>query len=207
MVPYRPTSVLVIAILQIVFGGLSLFCSAGGTLLDAVDLAPRKAQEASPPRNAHDKMFREMTKRAEDRLPYNKLKGKLYQGFGIVLSLLMIVGGIGLVLMARWGWWLTISYASLSLLVNCLNIGYEELIKAPIHREVASQLTATTDEEQLALCIINTVSYVSPCMGLLFLLYPLVVFVFLVLPGVRSAFRGEHPPMADPLQPGWVAPP
>jgi hypothetical protein len=99
---YRPTGLTVIAILAWVFGGLAL-CCLPFTLFQT--FAPMSTgSQANPMVEVHEK------------LPWIKTFTLVSTLVSMVFSLLLVIGGIGVWTLRRWGWTLLNGYAVIQLI-------------------------------------------------------------------------------------------
>jgi hypothetical protein len=182
----RPTAVLVIAILQLLFGGLGLFCSICGGVMDMTGMPRMQAQPADS-RAVQQARRKEVTEQVlPERIPLYWAYTVTNRVSSLLSSILMVVSGVGLLLMRSWGRWLAVVYAALSLLVNLVGFVYTILFFNPAYAEVFRRLPPQSDEEQLA----STFARVGgPALSCGMMIYPLAVLVILLLPSVGAAFR------------------
>src|SRR4051794_11643492 len=113
----RPTSVLVLAILQIIFGSLGLLgslCGVGMQLAGGGSMFGGQAPQGMPDIQA---LLRE-------RVPHYEivLLGGLI--LGLISGTVMIVSGVGLIRMRPWARVLTIGYAIYYIASTILNVAY-----------------------------------------------------------------------------------
>src|SRR5437870_11242289 len=120
----RPPSITVIAILQLVFGGLMVVLYICGGLMQ---LAGGQAMFSSFSNTGNakannqmqiQKEFQEGVERIQAQMPGGKMVEHAKLCVDILLTLMMIIGGIGLLKMLRWSHTLTILYAVLSILMK-----------------------------------------------------------------------------------------
>jgi hypothetical protein len=171
----RPSAVLVIAILQIVFGVLGLLgrVYSGGVLLAGAPQQP------------------ELEVLLRQWVPHHE---KILYG-GIVLGLIscavMIVSGTGLLGMRRWARPLTIGYVFYNIAITVAGVVYAFVVTGPAMRVILAQMRsdATPSQQSLAdLKLAETMVAVGPFLQLVFLVYPLALLIVLFLPDVRAAF-------------------
>lgn len=186
---YRPPSVLVIAILHFVGGGLGLIVDLCG----GAQLAMNPYNTAQLRQNRQEKPFAvAYQEHLNQKLPYNQAVGLGGIGFDAILSLTMIVSGIGLIGMHAWGRMLSFVYAALSILIKIINGIYMFAIFLPVMNEFFSKWSPQSPSEQMAASMMKPLAYVSIIIGLLFVIYPIVVLIILNRPAVVAAFRGEE---------------
>lgn len=189
---YRPGSVLVVAILQIAFGALNLleklcglgFQLAGGNKIFAPPGSPQAAQQPDV-----EGFLRE-------KLPYYDAMRYGGMALGLVVGTVMIVSGVGLLKMRRWGRRMTIGYACYSILRTILSIVFAFIVAVPLMREfVARELEKPNlpAPQAMALKWMDTSFTIATYVPLLrSLSYPIVVLIVMFLPHVRAEFRAER---------------
>src|SRR5262245_19254003 len=205
----RPTSVLVIAILQFIFGGLGI-CGGLYQLSGAADMlqnavAPQAGQQQGP-------VSGDIQAFMEKKVPNYAIYAKAEAALGLLLSIIMIAGGVGLVRVEAWGRLLTIVYAFVSIVLKIAGLAYGIAFIFPIMSEFTEELKrqpnlppGTAEGAQIGLMI-----------GIVFafgtIVYPIIVLIIMFRPNVVAAFRGEMVQPAfqdydDRYPQGRVAPP
>jgi hypothetical protein len=114
--------------------------------------------------------------------------------FGLFLSVLMIVSGVGLLFMQSWGRWLAVAYGALSIPVRLCGFGYHAAVVLPILNDLCRTLERDGNGDMVH--PLWGLRY-GPILGLLLMLYPLCVIILMLRPGIARAFRGELAPEAD----------
>jgi hypothetical protein len=185
---YRPSSVFVLGILQLVFGILTLLgsvCGGGLQLAGGSKLfAPPPGAQAPPDTEA---MIRA-------RLPYYGAIQYAGLGLGVVVGTVMVVSGLGLINMRPWARGLTIGYACYNIVSGIIGFIFNLTVYLPVMRDVFAELRADPKFPPQAAGILSmTETFTSAVMyfSLAFLAYPVVLLVFMFAPHVRAAFRGE----------------
>ncbi|HKI37945.1 MAG TPA: hypothetical protein VKA46_39185 [Gemmataceae bacterium] len=187
--PNRPAIVLVMAILQIIFGSLGLLgnlCTggiqlAGGSKAFAVQGGPQ--QPAAPDVEAMMKA----------KVPHYELM--LYGGLvlGLISGTVMIVSGAGLIRMRPWARRLTIGYAFYNIASVILGVVYYFLVTRDLLKDLFAQMKADPNlppQSKAVVDMTETITSLTPFLQLIFLVYPIALLVILFLPDVRAAFRG-----------------
>jgi hypothetical protein len=193
MQPNRPTAVLVIAILHFVFGGLGLICGlcagaqvAGGSGMFAAPGAQGQQQQ---------QMQEQMERQIEQRIPYYKPYQYGNTAADILLSVLMLIAGVGLLQMQAWGRYLSLFYAVLSIAIKIFTVAWSYLVLIPAMKEVMRNVflppgMPARDRDAFLLGMDLTFT-LAPLMQLAFMIYPVVVLFLLNSASVVAAFRGE----------------
>src|SRR5262249_10933234 len=131
MKKHRPTAVLVLAILHFIGGGLGVMgvlCTGG--MLAAGGSQSMFGKPPAPPPGKQGPNFEEFQRFQEDvtKAAENPPGGKAYQvtslGVDLLLSLMLLIGGIGLLNMQPWGRLLSLVYAFLSIVYHIVGLGY-----------------------------------------------------------------------------------
>ncbi len=183
----RPTSLLVLGILHLTFGTLGLLNVVSDTAMTwAVNryFPTSQAPTTSQPKTAapfeigdvfsaieHSPYYREMT-----------LSSTVVSG---LLSLVLIVGGIGLVRMRPWARTVSLTYAILSILFHSGEIVYNAVFLLPF---LDSFLARVADPAILP--VITGVVWVCGLGGvLLYFIYPTFVLVWMLRRPIANALR------------------
>ena len=188
----RSVPVLVIAILQLIFGGVGLICDLCGAVGMAMgDNAAFAGQLGGGQQDPTSAKLKELTKQMEEK----KVPGqKVYQTTNVVLnfvlSLMMIASGLGLLYMQSWARWLAVGYACLSLALHCLVIVYTFAFINPAMQEALQQMPAQ-DRQKLE-PIMTAVSLGTYAVACAVPIYPLVVLTMMLLPSTGRAFQSPR---------------
>ena len=210
MPPKRPLAVVVIAVLQIVFGVVGLCGSA--TELSGAEEQISSISAVSAPGEAKVTQ-QDVLKYWRETLPGERAVEQASAVLGLVLSLLMIASAVGLLRLRTWGLLLALGYAALNLLATAAEAVYNFAVRAPALAEFTRQLAATGGRDAQMAPQLLQVSFLAVfVVSALTAVYPLVVLLVLCRPAVRAAFGGEAIPEApedyrDPAPPGNVAEP
>jgi hypothetical protein len=181
----RPTAVLVLAILNFVFGGLgiaALCCGAmaAGLLAAVFNLAPtpRPGQPAPP-------NLMEMFQSIPGYIPFLIVSLIL----GLLVSILLIISGVGLLRMQNWARVVCLVYAIYTLLSTIGGTVYTLTVVNPAtdawERDYARR-TGTPIASNPAVKQATTIG--TSCFGMA---YPIALLIVLNLPHVRAAFAGS----------------
>jgi hypothetical protein len=192
--------VLVIAILSIVGGSLSLLIEgftlamqvAGGTAAFTKALTP-----PTPPGSKAPAVPPDAEAFIKETVPH--YSAFLYASLliGIILSIMMIVGAIGLLRLRPWGRSLSITYAILSLLLKLVGIVYTFMFVIPATNAFFEQHSDVFPPAMLPAMKVGT--FVGPILALAPGIYPIVVLVLLTRPSVTAAFRDEEIAEVEPV--------
>ena len=193
----RPTSVTIIAILNLVFGGLWLLCALGSLGMQASGMQQMFANMGSiNPRN--DPKLAKQEEIRKEMMEFSQKTGSRPSQYAsllqyIVLAILLIISGIGLLKTAPWGRALALVYAALSILSNLGLIVLVLLTDIPTVQEFAEKLATQGEEAQMLANLMKFFAYVPVVVLLLSLIYPAIVAILMLRPSVAAAFRGETP--------------
>lgn len=208
MKPKRPTVVVVFAILQLSLGGIGFLCFGcmGGLQLAGVE----KFAEQMPQPGGRPNPGVEIEKFFRQKIPYYEATKILQPILGLVAALAMIVSGLGLLQMKRWGRWLAIGDACFIIALTLAIVLFGLLVRAPLMKEFAAEKSKDPNlqpQEKMALSIIESSATVGSLFNVVFLIYPVIVLVFMLLPSVSKAFRTrqaiEEDEVQDDLDAGW----
>jgi hypothetical protein len=185
-----PAAVTVIAVLQFVFGGLGLLgdvCSAGILITGGGNMFTGFAGPQTP----QQRQLQDEMQKAMESGPGHKVIQYGQFALDLLISFIMIIGGIGLLKLRPWGRQLSIIYGLLSIAVKIFGIVYALAFTMPAVNEFLRLHQPSNQEEQMVLAFMKTFSIFPPFIGLLFMIYPIVVLVIMFRPAIAAAFRGE----------------
>ena len=202
MVRQRPTSILVLAILHLVAGGIGIFGScysvvmlaasgASSSSTPAVTVSPTGPQgrpAAPAPPSAS-----QILKYYEEHVP--GYKAFTFAGLAVstVLDLMLLTSGIGLLLMQPWARILSLIYAPLSILFHVLSFTYQLAFLMPATHDLFEGMSALGPIGP----VMAAVTDIGFIFGLLVVIYPIVVLFILLRRSTVAAFRGEAPRQPD----------
>lgn len=212
----RPTLVIVTAILQIVFGVITL-C---GPLVVFAGVPERMAawqddMQARIPKGKGQMTISQqhLQKMIHERIPWLHTYERAHNGSSLVLSGMMIAGGIGLLYMRSWAWGLTILWAVLSLAftvtvltltvayvtpqtISALEVAFDEMPDPPPGQP--DPRPAIKNMMQLLQGPGAIFASALAVLGALFpLAYAIVVLTFMLTPSTRQAVRRWSTPTAE----------
>jgi hypothetical protein len=212
MRPPRPVLVTILAILHLLVGGIGLIVEGWSLVGTVILLNSSKAALQSP---GHA----DPTLGAKLETPYFLNVSVGVHSAGVVLSLVLILAGVGLFLVKRWSYNLSVLYAWLSiayqvvwiafLVVVYLPVALPSFENAPAPANLPAGATPQAFREGLKIWCIGEVVVVA-----LGLIYPLIVVVLTMLPAVKRAFRrpkaatveGEQTTASTVVEPAPQAP-
>jgi hypothetical protein len=197
MRPYRPSSVLVLAVFHFILGGLGIlqsFVAIGVTLLaSTMNKAPAAA--AGPLAGGQAPISAAAQYQYLDaHLPYWK---EADIGFGVlylVISVLMIAAGAGLVLMKPWGRLLSLVYGVSSILTQTVRMIYLFAIFLPVMLAFYDTMLRSGAGGGPPPGVVAGMKFgvvIGMCVAFLGYIYPILVLILLLRPSVAAAFRGE----------------
>jgi hypothetical protein len=186
----RPASVLVIAILHFVGGGIGVLGSICGLAGQAMSNAMMSGSFGPPQSGQKGINQAELMREFADKIPAYQFMQYTQLGVGFVLSCFMIVAGIGLLQMRPWGRSLSIFYALLSILNHVLMDIYNFGFVLPGMKAAMHDIMAT--DPQLSKMpmgpMMENFMMIGPILQALLIVYPVVVLIVMLLPSVRTAF-------------------
>jgi hypothetical protein len=187
-----PAAATVIAVLQLVFGGLGL-CAA---LVNLTDLPQQLAAineknlQNLPPAQRPPSQA-DLEKIIEKHVPNYQAIQKVSLGASAVLCVLMLLSGLGLLSGRPWGRALTIAYAVLSVLYTVVSLVFSAVVVIPAMSEAGKDLANQGGPQaQLMAQAIQFGAVFALVIGALFVIYPIIVLVIMLLPSVRVAYGG-----------------
>jgi hypothetical protein len=186
----RPASVLVLAILQIVFGSLCFMLTTCGGV---VQFAGGNKMFKPPPGQGapKDDPEEKLEKLMEQKVPAYKAVQVAQLGLGILLSVALLVSGIGLLKLRPWARTLALVYAVVSILETIGSIIYESLFTMPILKEFVAGERARpglTPDEKMGYDMMEMIGNFAVFAPLIIVIFPIVVLIILLRPSVRAAF-------------------
>jgi hypothetical protein len=196
------TPILVIAILHLTGGALGVLgsiCGAGSLLmvdslgsLTPTTLPTRPGQPAPAPPPSPNQLMKDLN----DSIPGYRAFTVGSLGFGFFLDILLVSAGIGLLKVQPWARWLSLVYATLSILYHLGTFLYQLVWVIP-----AMQAMYAKTPMPPGFSLIMTISSgAGVFFGLLVILYPIAVFIVLLMPSSAAVFRGELPVRKDDLE-------
>jgi hypothetical protein len=197
--PYRPSAVLVVAILQITFGALALLCTLCGAF--QVVGGNKLLMPAGNPQAAQQQQFQDdMERTLEEKVPHYQLVQYSNLVLGPLAGAVMIVSGIGLLKMRRWGRWLTIGYACYNIVSGILSFIFTITYTIPAMREFVeaeSRKPNLPPGQGPALSMTGMMASGIAYGTLALMIYPIGLLIVMFMPDVRAAFRGQAPALKD----------
>lgn len=189
----RPTSVLVIAILHLVFGSLGLMCNLCGLGSQMAGMQGNSFAPRNDPQQAE--VQRKMENAMEQAAPHGKLVQIANTAFSLCFAVMLLAAGIGLLNMAPWARGLSISYGILALIENIGMAIYTILMIIPAMDTMMSQMLQaqlkTAQDKQVMETIVTGTKAVMFVTVLFPLIYPFVVLLVMNTTTVKNAFRGN----------------
>ncbi len=192
----RPGSVLTIAILHLIGGGLGLVLGICGGVI----LLMQSSLMKSPLVNPQDLGIR-LQKHLEQQVPYNATIQYVSLFIDLILSIMLLTAGMGLLSMRNWARSLSFVYAGLSILMKLFAIVFFLFITWPIMSAFldAESRVVPAGPAGAAIRTQITVVKASPIATVILTavlaVYPIVVLFVLLNPSVRRAFAEQ--PGAD----------
>jgi hypothetical protein len=191
----RPTSVTVIAVLHLVFGGFGLIGGLCGLIVVAIGSTTLIPQPPAPPPGANVPFPPDINVRLDrflkQELPFHQTITLVQTALGLVLSSVLVVAGIGLLAMRPRARRLSLVYSAVSIAFQLASLFYAILFVMPAMSSFYEQLV----REFPAAAPLLTFSRMGVWVGVVFaplaIAYPIVVFVLLTRRKVVAAFEGR----------------
>ena len=181
----RPALVTVVAVLHFVFGGLGLLCQTTNGILQVSGAAekfstmfqPSSNVQADPQMKKQMEMQEKMQKAIKD-VPgaQAKLWADLVQD--TLLSICLIVAGVGLLQMRSWARILSLLYAVLSILYKIGSIVYAALYFLPAMQALAKEFAGDDPVSKIMGLSMNFSAYAGMGWVAVQMLYPIFVNSF-----------------------------
>lgn len=222
--PQRPPLVIVTAVLQLVFGVLSI-CGPLLYIAGVMELfekwqenmqasIPKPPPGQPAPPDFSQKRINEMI---QARLPWFKSFERFGNYGGLLLSLMMIAGGVGLLKMKSWGRSTTIAWGFLSILNTLVTVLLTFLFVSPVIADVIEQILrempppgpGAPNMGETVAGIVKFSIMAGTVFSLTSTIYPIVILCFMFAASVRKAFQptrfafegaddGEEPTTLEP---------
>jgi hypothetical protein len=195
------TPILVIAILHLTGGTLGILGSICGTgsllMMDSLgSLTPatmptRPGQPAPPPLASPNQLMKDLN----DQIPGYRAFTVGSLGFSFLLDILLLSAGIGLLKVQPWACWLSLVYATLSILYHLGTFVYQLVWVLPATQAMYAKMGTPPGFSS----IMTISSGIGIFVSLLFTLYPIAVLIVLLMPSTSAVFRGEVPARKEDL--------
>jgi hypothetical protein len=186
----RPTGAVVIAVLHIIGGTLLLLSSL---CTGAAQLAGGQKAFMPSAGTAQSKQQQDLTERMEKHLA-DKAPG--YQaiqygqiGLSFVIAIILLAAGIGLLKMQSWARLLSILYAIVSILNHLFTIVYSFVFTIPALQEFVQAEKARDPANAFMYSAMESGGMIGVLVASVFILYPILVLIVMLWPGMGEAFR------------------
>jgi hypothetical protein len=196
----RPTSITVIAILQLIFGGIVVLfyvCSGLITLASPM-LAGVKGQAQKNNQPGAAVTFEEGLEKAMADLPAAGVLRYVNYAVNGFLILAMIVGGIGLLRMHNWARVLTILYAVVSIADKVFDLIYSLMYEIPAVRAFLQTFHPANDQEKFMVNLLDVGIRLGPVIPVVLMIYPMIVLAYMLKRSNREAFQAPGAITAAP---------
>jgi hypothetical protein len=206
--PFRPkprtwsTTVQVIGILHLVFGGLTFVFGLVGGVMQAIGVTNFMPKMPAPPPRAGMPAFpTDMAERLlrymEEVLPFHRAALLTQAALALILSAILVIAGIGLLNKRPWGRKLSLAYGVLSIVFQIAGMVYTVAFMFPAMSDFYRQM----EQEYPNLALLFSSARVGMWAGLVAvpvgLIYPIVVLVLMTRRGVVAVFAGEPSEVAE----------
>jgi hypothetical protein len=190
MARYRPTAVLVLAILHLVGGGVGLAADLGTIVMQEISSnravgAPGPYEKVTP-----QNFGAGLTFYLEEHVPAYHAITFAQIGVNLVLDVLLLIGGVGLLTMRAYGRNVSLVYAVLSILNRLFGIVYGLAVVFPVTNEYLDLVARRNPGMSAAVTAGRVSGVVGMLVGSVLIVYPIVVLIVLLRPRVAAAFRG-----------------
>jgi hypothetical protein len=184
-----PARVTVIAILHFVFGGLGVLQGICAGAMMAVGMHPIFI--SGGPRGTREREFFQEMQSAIESAPAYHLAQYTNLAGDLLISVLMVVSGVGLLRMRPWGRFLSILYAILSIGIKVFALIYALGFSLPAINKFMEMHPQSAQEVQLIFILLKMIAVITPVILLVYMIYPITVLIIMLLPSTRAAFQGE----------------
>ncbi len=179
----RPVSVLVLAILHFVGGGLGLIvvlCAGFGLVM--------QANMARMP-GAQQDLGSRLQQHLQQQVPAKQAADIGDVVLRLVLAFMLLAAGVGLLMMKPWGRYLSLVYAGLSILEKLVLLFVQFALVWP----VADRFLQNEPQAQQPgfMTGFKITLFGAAFIQTAFIIYPIVVIILLCLPSVREAFSAR----------------
>src|SRR5262249_53287737 len=150
-----------------------------------------KMAEQMPQPGGRPNVGLEAEKFVEQKVPYSGTIRIALPIVGLIAAVVMVISGLGLLQMKRWGRWLAIGDACFIIALTLAMIAFTVLVRGPALKEFAVEKGKDPNlqpHEKLALSILESSTAVQGLFNVAYLIYPAVVLIFMLLPSVSKAF-------------------
>jgi hypothetical protein len=188
------------AIMNLVLGSLLLLwyvCSGIGAMMQAAN--PNQAAFGGPNDKAAVNLDREVAQAVPGYRAYQIGQPLV----GLLLSVLLLVSGIGLLNMQRWARTLAILWAVLMILLEVGSTAFHLLIVSPAMTRALRNVPLGPGIPDASV-IVGITNVVMVVFAILLSAYALILLLMMLRQTVRAAFAGV--PAADTHEPGWIPP-
>jgi hypothetical protein len=197
----HPPSILVIAILHLIGGGVGLLFGLCGLGMQAATHGnPAAAFQFGPPNPQQQKQqqFQKDLQAHMDReVPYNHVVTYGNMGYNLLLDVMLITAGAGLLYLKSWARTLSLVYAVLSLLEKVGAIAY-----AAITFPLMSSFLERQAQGDPNLAMMGSFAkfgmVFAIIVNVLLAIYPIAVLIVLTRPSVKAAFERQGAPEVSP---------
>lgn len=191
----RPTSVMLLAILNLIFGCLGLigvlFAVVGLATVFDVQAAPLPAVPADPTKPFD--VMKEQSQFLLNECPSYKTAGMAGVGVGVINAILLLSSGIGLLKLKKWARNVTFLYVVIGFISTVISTGYQFTAVVPATQKYEKE----RNEKLIALgkptppAMAGAFSNIGAGFGAFCgVLYPVVALGLLLAPSTRKAFSG-----------------
>ena len=203
--PRRPTALVVVAILNLIFGGFWLLCGGAGLALNESGAAEWLAKfQKNQPGQIKGLSYGEIMVQVAERVPSFVVVQRIAAIAGLLTSLLLVLSGIGLLRLRAWGRYLGFAYVAVQLPVHIANAVYSMLYVTPVMAKIMDEALAKMpggfmrQMMEFSLGLSSSAGVVGIAMTLV---YPLLVLMLLLLPSVSQAFKKQAAPASGSSAP------
>jgi hypothetical protein len=189
----RPTSLYLIAICNLIVGTLGVLCDSARTVSVFGERALAARYLDAKQQSDRAWMERDL---AQD-LPHLATYRIIFDvTIPWLLTLALLVSGVGLIRLRSWGWWLALLYGCFSFLHKIAVGIYSVVFLLPLYRDFPTDtMLRNTDAVSTAGTVTAIVMVAMP---FILAIYPTAVLVVLCQPKVTAAFRREPPLAVQP---------
>jgi hypothetical protein len=206
----RPTSVTVIAILHLVFGGFGCLFGLCGVVMQAAGPMNFIPKPPPPPAGAKAPPFPadlgpRMQQHLEAEIPFYNTILLTQLVLGLFLSIMLVIAGIGLLSMRPWSRRLSLVYAIGSIVLQLAGLVFMVLFTLPAMANFFPQIEREFPAIPPPVVAISRLAmWAGPIFAPVGFVYPIVVLVLLTRTKVRVAFFDQQTRLDLPEQP-WSA--